>query len=158
MVYQIAAAVVRRDDTVLLVCQQGPNDPVPFWALPGGQVESGELLNEALAREVLEETGLAVQGITGLLYVAQTITASAEIVAHVFAATVDPGAIACADPDSLVSEAAFVPVEEAIERLHGIPWRPMAEPAIAHLRGETPPGTVWCYRHEAGAEVLIARL
>ena len=31
------------------------------WSLPGGAVELGETLEEAVAREVLEETGLAVE-------------------------------------------------------------------------------------------------
>ena len=56
----VIAAVVRRGNEVLLVKQQGPDDPAPNWALPAGRVEQGESLSQALAREVLEETGLQV--------------------------------------------------------------------------------------------------
>jgi 8-oxo-dGTP diphosphatase len=50
---------VRRGESVLLVRRGKP----PFrdiWAFPGGLVEFGESLAEAAAREVLEETAIAV--------------------------------------------------------------------------------------------------
>lgn len=47
------------DDALLMV--QRANDPGKgLWSVPGGRVEAGEFLADALRREVREETGLEV--------------------------------------------------------------------------------------------------
>ena len=53
-------AVVRRGDEVLLI-RRARGTAVGQWSIPGGRVEFGEGLKAALAREVLEETGLEVK-------------------------------------------------------------------------------------------------
>lgn len=53
-------AVVLRNRQVLLV--RRASDPLRGqWSLPGGMLELGETLRHAVAREVLEETGLRVR-------------------------------------------------------------------------------------------------
>lgn len=59
--------VLVKGDNILLVKQAMSNGRE--WSLPGGRVERGELLGEALApREIKEETGLDVE-VGRLLYV-----------------------------------------------------------------------------------------
>ncbi len=53
-------AVIRRDDGRLLLIQRGNEPGRGLWSLPGGRVEPGESDEAAVAREVAEETGLAV--------------------------------------------------------------------------------------------------
>jgi len=53
-------AIIFRDDRVLLV-QRGSEPAKGKWSLPGGLVELGESLHDAVRREVLEEVGLRVE-------------------------------------------------------------------------------------------------
>ena len=53
-----------------MVRQAGPGEE-PFWVLPGGRVEPGELVTEALVREVQEETGIRVLDPGRVAFVAQ---------------------------------------------------------------------------------------
>lgn len=50
-------AVVTTDDD-LLVIRRGHGPAAGEWSVPGGRVERGEMLAEAVVREVREETGL----------------------------------------------------------------------------------------------------
>lgn len=51
--------IARRGDALLLV-RRGHGPAAGTWSVPGGRVEAGETLHEAVVREVAEETGLHV--------------------------------------------------------------------------------------------------
>jgi ADP-ribose pyrophosphatase YjhB (NUDIX family) len=53
-------AVIFRDGRILMA-QRGKEPLKGWWSLPGGALEIGERLADAVAREVLEETGLEVR-------------------------------------------------------------------------------------------------
>ncbi len=55
----VGAVIVRADGRLLLI-QRGNEPGRGLWSLPGGRVEPGESDEEAVAREVAEETGLTV--------------------------------------------------------------------------------------------------
>lgn len=58
-IYLAVDAIVRRGGEILLI--ERKNEP-HGWALPGGFVDLGESVEEAVVREVFEETGLTLTG------------------------------------------------------------------------------------------------
>ncbi len=61
----VVDAIVKRSDGILLIKRKNP----PYeghWAIPGGFVEYGETVENAVKRELLEEAGIKIE-ITGIL-------------------------------------------------------------------------------------------
>lgn len=95
------SVLVRHEGKVLLIKRGRP----PFeglWALPGGHVEAGETLREAAIREVFEETGIAVDGLTQIDFAEIATAAGAtgtgrKFMLVVFAGKYKGGNLAAAD-------------------------------------------------------------
>jgi 8-oxo-dGTP diphosphatase len=96
-------------DGRLLLIRRGAPPAAGEWSVPGGRVEPGELLAEAVVRELFEETGL--EGVCGpLLGVAERIGDHGHFVILDHVVTVlddrDP------TPGDDAAEAAWVPLED----------------------------------------------
>ena len=159
-VYHVVAAIIRRQDEILLVQQQGPGDAKPNWALPGGGAVVGEVIPEALRREVGEETGLRVEAVGPLAYCAQVDNRAEnhQLLAFVFEIAAWSGELQPADPDDHILAAAFLPLPVARERLAVLRWRVMREPILAYLGAAVRPGSLWCYRQGAHAQLDLVEV
>jgi ADP-ribose pyrophosphatase YjhB (NUDIX family) len=131
------AALLSQDGCVLLVRRAAP-PRLGFWALPAGYMDADELPEEALAREVAEETGLEVR-VLGLHAVAPLAGwAERRGVLLVYRAALADPALACVN-DRLeahddVSEVRWFTAAE-------IPWDDLAFESTAQFLREwsTPP-------------------
>jgi 8-oxo-dGTP diphosphatase len=61
----------------ILMAQRGKPPLAGKWSLPGGLVETGEFLKDAVRREVREETGLEIEPL-GVLEIFERIMRNAE--------------------------------------------------------------------------------
>ncbi len=56
---EVCVGAVVVDGDQLLLVQRGRRPGIGWWSVPGGRVEPGETLAEAVERELAEETGLS---------------------------------------------------------------------------------------------------
>jgi 8-oxo-dGTP diphosphatase len=157
----LAIAILRRGDCVVLVQQQMPGAPQPYWVLPGGLVESGELITEALIREVQEEAGAHITAVAPLVCMSQIDRPAHRMQTITFIFEVEQwhGAFQPNDPDQETLGVELVPLAEAIGRLEtNGGWPGIQEPLLAYLRGDAQAGTMWFYREELGVQSLVTHV
>jgi 8-oxo-dGTP diphosphatase len=145
--YVIVSGLLRdpAGERVALVQQAFPGHDGAWWGLPGGKVQQGETVHEAAARELAEETGLAIEGALNAGYVVHYFAPTGDnVVVFVFEA-VATGTPSHDDPDGDVLDVRLWTISEAIARLEKMPFRVLREPALARLRGHVPPGALWSY-------------
>lgn len=113
-----------RDGTLLLV-RRGQAPSRGRWSLPGGRVEPGETSEQALVREVAEETGLVVE--VGALVGEVTRPGVADVIYRIrdFRATPIGGELDAGDDARAV---AWVPISEVASY-------PLSAGLLSALRG-----------------------
>ena len=58
---EVAVGVLLRSDGAFLLCSRPAGKPYAgFWEFPGGKLESGESVEQALRRELQEELGITI--------------------------------------------------------------------------------------------------
>jgi len=110
--WYFALAVVRLGRRFLLTQEKKYGES---WSIPGGRVEAGESLQEAAVREVLEETGIAIQ-LEGLLRVEHATSASGARVRIIYVASPTDDREPKSTPDDESLGAAWLTLDE-IRRL-----------------------------------------
>ncbi|MCP4644065.1 MAG: NUDIX hydrolase, partial [bacterium] len=146
----IVAGLLRLNHGVLLVRQRGAGEAGDHWALPGGLAEPGEVLTEALKRELAEESGLSAEQYGQLVCVTQLVDVprNRESVAFAIEVTEWTGKMEGHDVGGRVREVGFFQESDALERLDATRTVMMREPIQAFLKGQVSLGALWLYRDE----------
>jgi 8-oxo-dGTP diphosphatase len=109
---ELCVGAVAVDDDHILLIRRGRGPAQGFWSVPGGRVEWGETLAEAVVRELHEETGL--EGVCdALLGWVERISDSHHFVILDFRVTIVTAVEPVAGSDA--AEAAWVPLSQVME-------------------------------------------
>lgn len=102
----VGAVVVK--DGALLMVRRGTEPNKGLWTIPGGRVEKGEYLNDAVVREVKEETGIDIQ-VKELLGILEVVGDPHYVILDHVAIPIGSADIT---PGDDADEVRWVPVEE----------------------------------------------
>lgn len=107
-----ATGILIENEKILLVRQKVSEDR--GWSLPGGRVERGETMEEAVVREIQEETGLHTK-VEKLLYICDKPDADSPLIHITFLLRNIGGQLALPSnvfDDNPISGLKMVPIEE----------------------------------------------
>jgi 8-oxo-dGTP diphosphatase len=110
---EVAVGAVCVHADALLLVRRGRGPAAGEWSVPGGRVERGETLHEAVVRETFEETGLEVVVDRFLGWVERLDDTHHYVILDFSVTPLDPTRAPVAGDDA--AEAAWVPVAELSE-------------------------------------------
>ena len=105
------AAIIINEESKILFCKRSQNKKVApgVWHMPGGKIEEGESVEEAIIRELKEELNLSVQEVLGYSGVVHDYSVGAEKHRTLFVYVVATGKVTL----NLENEAVdFFPIEQ----------------------------------------------
>ncbi len=108
-----AAALIIHNDAILLVRHKKQGKEA-YYLLPGGGVKTNETVEEALKRELLEETGLCVKAIRPV-FITESISTDKKRKIRQFVYICEWSGAIKPSTDKRVEKALFVPIKEFIK-------------------------------------------
>jgi 8-oxo-dGTP diphosphatase len=109
---ELCVGAIAVDEDLILLIRRGRGPAQGVWSVPGGRVEAGETLAEAVVRELYEETGLTgvCEGLVGWV---ERIMEDHHYVILDFSVTILSSADPVAGDDA--AEAAWVPLHDVAD-------------------------------------------
>ena len=135
----VAALVTNDRGEILLV-----NSPWRGWEYPGGLIEPGETFQEALHREIREESGVEVE-ITGFVGICKNV--EKDIVNIDFTCRYVSGELTTSEEST---EVIWATPEEAFELI----TFPLTKKRLAQMLSGSNDARLFCFKRENGFEVV----
>lgn len=127
-------AIIIDEETGKILLVRNGNQHSSYWSFPGGGVEGSESLEQALVREVQEETGFIVQPLQ--IYSVREVlfmNRNEHALIFTFTAKIAGGELAISDPDHEILEARWMDIRTANQLMPYIPEH-MVIPEHGQLR------------------------
>lgn len=118
----VVSALIFDDSNKKILMVLNKNEKSSYWSIPGGAVEAGETLEEAVIRETKEESGYVIE-INGIYSVREALFTERghHAVLFTFLANIVGGEMKISDPDEEIIEVQWMDLETANEYMDYLP-------------------------------------
>lgn len=118
----VASALIFDDSSKKILMVLNKSGDSSYWSIPGGAVEEGESLEQAVKRETREESGYEIE-IKGLYSIREALFKERghHALLFTFLATIAGGEMKISDPDDEVKEVRWLNLDTANEWMTYLP-------------------------------------